>query len=100
MIRHIELVKITEVHEGAFRAERLEKLVADIDAMMREVEGVASYIIDTDESLDPINADLLLSVDFETKEAAEDFDLNLDRLTLAMKIAEQAESILNYEYEV
>ena len=101
MIRHIEMIKINEVVDGKFRAEQLQELVATLEKVVGNAEGIASHkLMSHSECHDPMDADLLLVIDFENRDALKEYDLDLDRVAIYMEIAEHAESMLTYEYEL
>ena len=101
MIRHYELTKIGEIFEGKMRAEQLEELVGLYEGMLANVEGIASHqIYSTSDCMDPLVADLMVIIDFESAEAMKEYDLDMDRIALQFKMAEQAESMLTYDVEL
>ncbi len=98
MIRHIELVKLSEIHEGKNRAEQIEELALLLKNTLSEIEDVTSYVIDTkSQSHDPVDADIYLHVDFETTDALDEYSLDMNRLAASIKVAQHAESILAYD---
>lgn len=101
VIRHIEMIKISEVVDGKFRAEQLEELTSTLQGIISNAEGIVSHkLLTRSECHDPMDADALLVIDFESREALEEYDLDLDRVAIYMQIGEQSESILTYEYEI
>lgn len=101
MIRHIELVKLNEIHDGKNRAEQIEELASLVKDMLDNVEGISAYEIDAkSESHDPVDADMYLQIDFDDPEALDEYALNIDHLAVSIKVAEHAESILEYDLEI
>ena len=101
MIRHIEMIKINEVVDGKFRAEQLDELKGTIDAIVQGTEGVVDYTLSTrSESLDPMDADLMLMIDFENAAAVDEYELDIDRITTYLEISQNAVAMLVYDYEV
>lgn len=100
MIRHIELIKINELYEGHNRTEQLEEIAALIYSVIDSTEGIISSRIDFKATLDPMDADLFLEIDFEDSEALEEYDLSVDHLAASIKIAEHAQAMLEYDLEV
>ncbi len=99
MMRHIELVKIVEIYDGKSKAEQLVEISTMLEEMVSRLSGVASYKIDTCTSMDPMDADLLLLIDFESREALREYDLDMNRIEQMLKLAEQSESLMTYDYE-
>ncbi len=98
MIRHIELVKLSEIYEGKNRAEQTKELALLLKNMLSEIEDATSFVIDTkSQSLDPVDADIYLHVDFDSTDALEEYSLNMERLAASIKVAKHAESILTYD---
>lgn len=101
MLRHIEMVKIVEFYDGKSRAERLEEITAALEKIVDGHDGIASCTINSSsDSLDPANADLLVLIDFESAEALEDYDMDMDRIGLTISLSDQTESFLAYDYEL
>lgn len=95
------MIKVGEVFEGKYRPEQVVELVGTLEDIIRNAEGVAAYDIkNRSRSHDPMDADILLQIDFESEEALKEYDLDLDRVALYMKIAEYAIGMLTYEYEL
>lgn len=101
MIRHIELIKLSEVVDGKFRAEQLEELTSTIEGIVANTAGVVAHELHTrSNTLDPLDADLMLSIDFESSDAVDDYELDVDRLAVYIEISEKAVSMLVYDYEI
>ncbi len=100
MIRHIELVKVVEFHDSKSRNQQLEEISAFLKELVDNLSGVLNYQIKTRTSLDPMDADLLLMIDFEDREALKEYDLDMNRVEWMFKLGEQAESFLAYDYEI
>jgi len=95
------MIKVGEVFEGKYRAEQVEELVGTLENIIKEAEGIAAYDIKSrSRSHDPMDADILLQIDFESEDALKEYDLDLDRVALYMKIAEHAIGMLTYEHEL
>lgn len=97
MIRHIELFKISEVHDGKTRDQLLEELPAPIEETLKGIECISSFRIQTINILDPLEANLYVEVNVEDEDTLEEFNMDLDRLAMEMKVAEYADSILTYD---
>lgn len=100
MIRYIELLKINELYEGHNRTEQLEEIADLIKSVLDVTEGITGYKLDYKATLDPMDADLYLEVDFENRDALEEYDLSVEHLAASIKIAEHCQSILQYDLEV
>ena len=101
MIRHIELIKLSEVVNGKYRAEQIEDLKVMINEMVDMAEGLtSSKVLTSEPSLDPLACEFLIQLDFESVDALNEFDLSMEKVALSFKLAEYAESILTFDYEI
>lgn len=101
MMRHLEMIKLNAAYEGKVRSEQLDEIAARYSEFLTIFEGVKSFKIDTidEESLDPLEADILITIDFESAEAKEEYDLDFNRLAMSMEFAQAASSILVFSLE-
>lgn len=95
------MIKLNAAHEGKVRFEQLAEISARYSEFLTIFEGVESFKIDTidEESLDPLEADILITIDFESAEAKEEYDMDLDHLAMNMEMAKAATSMLVFSLD-
>ena len=93
------MIKLNAAHEGKVRFEQIAEISARYSEFLIIFPGVESFKIETidEESLDPLEADILITIDFESEEAKDEYDLDLDHLALNMEMAQAASSMLVFD---
>lgn len=95
------MIKLNAAHEGKIRSEQLAEISARYSEFLTIFQGISSFDIKTldEESLDPLEADIFITIDFESAEAKDEYDMDLDHLAMNMEMAEAASSMLVFDLE-
>ena len=95
------MIKLNAAHEGKIRSEQLAEITGRYNEFLIIFPGIKSFDIKTidEESLDPLEADILITIDFENEEAKDEYDLDLTHLALNMEMAQAASSMLVFDLE-
>ena len=93
------MIKLNAAHEGKVRSEQIAEISARYSEFLIVFPGISSFTIESinEESLDPLEADILITIDFESEEAKDEYDLDLDHLALNMEMAQAASSMLVFD---